>query len=207
MISPWGMRGKGMGSLIGRWCLRVPSPRGPLDSSRQLDRVRKGPGLATCLIPGRSGSLFAAARQVRLAPLRPLGSLGRPTVQGWAGWTDAALAPLGPPPPIYLRTPCARGNPRGEGAGVPRSTTALAARTRSFAVEGNAAVGRCVVTDEDDPKRLFAQASSCKRQGYNHWHQTAIRDPNWCSRTVTIFRCSIAFRNLAAVLAKIDISP
>ena len=52
-------------------------------------------------------------------------------------------APLGPPPPIYLRMPSGRGPPGGEGAGVPLSTTVLAARTQAgpSAVEGTAVGG------------------------------------------------------------------
>jgi hypothetical protein len=82
--------GRALGSLIGRRCLRClalaahghtgdPGGRAVRDRSIEFGRA---PALATCLTPGRSGSLFAACATSPLGHLRPLGSLGRPTGQG-----------------------------------------------------------------------------------------------------------------------------
>jgi hypothetical protein len=135
MISLWGMRRKG--SLIGRWWPRVPRPREPSGalgqsgdlggpcSSRPLDRVRKGSRQATCLTPGRTGSLFAAST-AHCAPTGPCVPW-RPTGQGWKPIAPLTpLAPLGPPPPsTYLRIHLPQRPSRGKEATKPRSDPAF----------------------------------------------------------------------------------
>jgi hypothetical protein len=84
MISPPGMRGKGIGSPDRPAVPVVPRPREPLDrlatkaapcSSRPLDRVLKSP-------PGvghmpRIGPIWLAVRGCATRPLGPYGLLGR----------------------------------------------------------------------------------------------------------------------------------
>ena len=65
------------------------------------------------------------------------------------------LATLGPP--IYLRNPSARGNPRGEGAGVPWSTAVLVKRPPS-GPQG---------TKKTDTRSLLSQARAVARARLN----------------------------------------
>jgi hypothetical protein len=118
MISPWGMRGKGIGfadrpgGACGASPLRALGPTGDLEGPAVQDRsieFGRCPGLGD--IP-HTGPIWLAVRGCADKPLAPaptaLGSLWRPTF-------SARLGPIGPMGPLAtqstLADPCARWAP------------------------------------------------------------------------------------------------
>jgi hypothetical protein len=128
MISPRGMRGKGIGfadwpvvpAMPRLQCLALGSPwtvwrpRRPC-GSRPLDKVRRSPGIGH--MPHRADlARCSRLHDKPLGSLRPLASLGLPTGQGW----DLLHAPLTPLAPLGRHRPtCASIGPRGKGQAVP----------------------------------------------------------------------------------------
>jgi hypothetical protein len=131
MVSPCSKRGKGIGALIGRWCLRCLAIAGPWTVWRPTGyhRTCRGRSCITCIsisvlwaFVTSCASLVRrheADRRVMDGPLqrrcdkpalRPYSPLG-----GWHPWAATDL-------PAH---PIARGGkgPKGEGGGLPSSTT------------------------------------------------------------------------------------